>query len=105
MMEEELHIGSVDFDITDIANEPDEYVPAETEFKFRDLNVPSGMKMAFVMFLFITLGFSIFHLGIFPILIISIVFIFCLDLMGALDWVDSWRDNIGKPRGGYENIE
>jgi hypothetical protein len=93
-------------DVSDVANEEDMYeVEEDSEFSIKDISVTNHMKMVFLLFGFIGLGFSLFHLGVFPSVMWAIVIVFMMELMGMFDGIQRFIRESHKPRGGYDNIE
>lgn len=93
------------YDISDFANESDIYeVEKESEFRIKDINITTQIKLLFLFFVIIEIGLSVMYVNFTGIIIWSIVGIFIADLLGFLDGAENFLKSGRKPRGGYENV-
>jgi hypothetical protein len=97
--------GYLPKDVSDFGNTPkDITAPQESDFKMKDITVTGTVKLIFLSFCLIGIGYSVITSNIAGLLIFCIVMVFIMDMMGMLDGIKKAKKDMTKP-GGYENIE
>jgi hypothetical protein len=97
--------GFLPKDVSDYGNTAkDITVDLESDFKLKEIKVTSVVKLIFLSFCLVGIGYSIITSNIAGFLIFCIVMVFIMDMMGMLDILKKAKRDMSKP-GGYENIE
>jgi hypothetical protein len=97
--------GYLPIDVSDSGNTPkDITVDLESDFKIKDIKITGSIKLIFLSFCIIGIGYSVLSGNIAGFLVFCMVMVFIMDMMGMLDSLKKAKRDMSKP-GGYENIE